>query len=287
MPKNPCVRRAVRIWLNIGTSVLVGAAGVGCSDQPGETGRDALSSRDIADETPGTTRSATAIPGPSAGGEGEGESSSGADPVTDDVEYLHRLGQARGHLVAFTALHHLGQHEMAATHAKHPESELYADLLPAFAARDKEGFAGELAALADAAETNEDVGAAYDDVQNAIRENEPAAAFATRLMAIATLTRTAAVEYGIGVADDGTVVNAHEYQDAYGFLAAAREMLADTKTTSAAEAEAAALAKEQIETALGQFDTLTATRVDGDASVIHGAAARIEIKATMLRQSER
>jgi hypothetical protein len=59
-----------------------------------------------------------------------------------------------------------------------------------------------------------------------------------------------------------TVVNAHEYQDAYGFLSA--------------------LADEQLEIALHEFAALTASRVEGNASVIHGAAARIEIAANML-----
>ena len=223
------------------------------------------------------------LPGPSAGGEGEGEGASTADPVSDDIEYLHQLGQARGHLAAFTALHRLGAHEMSMTHAKHPESELYTGLMPAFVARGKAGFAAELDALTDAVGKGANVDAAYADVMDAIRENEPDADFATRLMAIATLARTAGKEFAIGVADDGTVVNAHEYQDAYGFLTAAGEMLANREAADAQEAQALALAHEQLEIALAEFDTLTANRVDGDASVIHGAAARIEIEANMLR----
>jgi hypothetical protein len=155
--------------------------------------------------------------------------------------------------------------------------------MPAFVARGKAGFAAELDALTDAVGKGANVDAAYADVMDAIRENEPDADFATRLMAIATLARTAGKEFAIGVADDGTVVNAHEYQDAYGFLTAAGEMLANRKAADAQEAQALALAHEQLEIALAEFDTLTANRVDGDASVIHGAAARIEIEANMLR----
>jgi hypothetical protein len=172
---------------------------------------------------------------------------------------------------------------MSMTHAKHPESELYAGLVPAFAARGKPGFAAELDALAHAVERGEDVEAAYAAVTNAISDNEPDADFATRLMAIATLARTAGNEFAIGVADNGTVVNAHEYQDAYGFLMAAREMLASTDAADAQDAQGLALADEQLQIALGEFDALTVNRVDGDASVIHGAAARIEIEANMLR----
>jgi hypothetical protein len=279
MPKETGVSRAVRVWLSVGTSVFIGA-GAGCTDRGGDAARDSATAGDVAAQGGSVPRT---LPGPPAGGEGEGEGASAADPVSDDVEYLHRLGQTRGHLAAFTALHRLGAHEMSMTHAKHPESELYAGLVPAFAARGKSGFAGELNALTDAVGKGADIDVAYADLMTAISENEPDADFATRLMAIATLARTAGDEFAIGVAEDGTVVNAHEYQDAYGFLTAARDMLASGEVAGAEESRAQALAERQLEIALGEFDALTATRVDGNASVIHGAAARIEIEANMLR----
>ena len=280
MPKETGVSRAVRVWLSVGTSVFIGAAGAGCTDPGGDPARDSAGAGDVSAQ--GGSGPAT-LPGPYAGGEGEGEGASTADPVSDDVEYLHRLGQTRGHLAAFTALHRLGAHEMSMTHAKHPESELYAGLVPAFAARGKSGFAGELDALTDAVGEGADIDAAYADLMTAIHENEPDVDFATRLMAIATLARTAGDEFAIGVAEDGTVVNAHEYQDAYGFLTAARDMLASGEVAGEEESQPRALAERQLEIALGEFDALTATRVDGKASVIHGAAARIEIEANMLR----
>ncbi len=163
------------------------------------------------------------------------------------------------------------------THAKHPESELYADLVPAFEARGKPGFARELAGRCD----REWRGTRPTPRSGALA-NQPEADFATQLMAVATLARTAAVEFSIGVEKDGTVVNAHEYQDAWGFLTAAREMLADMDTSDVGETDARALADEQLRIALGEFDALTAQRVDGKAATIHGAAARIEIEATML-----
>ena len=202
--------------------------------------------------------------------------------MTDDVEYLHLLGQTRGHLAAFTALHRLGAHDMSMTHAKHPESELYKGLVPAFEARGKAGFAEELDALTEAVGNGGDVDAAYADLVNAIRENEPDADLATRLKAVSTLARTAGKEFAIGVADDGRVVNVHEYQDAYGFLTAAKEMLATQEAHNPQEAQALAVAKEQLNIGLDEFDTLTAGQVDGKASAIHGAAARIEIEANML-----
>jgi hypothetical protein len=280
MSRETGVSRAVRVWLTFGTSVFIGAAGAGCTDSGGDAARDSADA--VAGDVAALAGSGPAtLPGPYAGGEGEGAST--ADPASDDVEYLHRLGQTRGHLAAFTALHRLGAHDMSITHVKHPKSELYAGLVPAFAARGKSGFAGELDALTDAVAKGADVDAAYTDLLAAIEDNEPDADFATRLMATATLARTAGDEFAIGVAEDGTVVNAHEYQDAYGFLTAARDMLANGKAAGAEESQARAVAERQLETALGEFDALTATRVDGNASVIHGAAARIEIEANSLR----
>lgn len=282
MPKETGVSKAVRVWLSVGTSVLVGAAGAGCSDGSGEAARNPGPASGVAEQAAAGPAPAATLPGPSAGGEGEGEGASGADPVDDDVEYLHQLGQTRGHLAAFTALHRLGEHEMSMTHAKHPESELYTGLKPAFEARGKAGFAEELDALTDAVANGGDVDAAYEDLVKVIAGNEPDVDTATRLMAIATLARSAGKEFAIGVADDGRVVNAHEYQDAYGFLTAAKEMLANQEPHNEQEEQALATAAQQLDIAVGEFDTLTASRVDGKASVIQGAAARIEIEANML-----
>lgn len=282
MPTEKGISKAVRVWLGVGTSVFIGAAGAGCSEPAGNAAdRPPAAQGDVA-RTDGSN--ATASPqAVSTGGEGEGEGASTASPVDDDVEYLHRLGQTRGHLVAFTELHRMGMQDMSMTHAKHPESELYEGLAPAFAARGKPGFAEELAALANAVERGTNVDTAYTNAVRAISDNEPQTDFATRLMAIATLARTAGMEFAIGVANDGTIVNAHEYQDAFGFLTAAEEMLADNRPANAEEEQAVVLAKRQLAVALQEFDSLTASHVDGRASVIHGAAARIEIEANMLR----
>ena len=67
-------------------------------------------------------------------------------------EITEILGLVQGHLIAFRELHAAGEMDMAATHAKHPESEIYAALAPAFAARSKPGFADELSALVAAGE---------------------------------------------------------------------------------------------------------------------------------------
>ncbi len=59
-------------------------------------------------------------------------------------------------------------------------------------------------------------------------------------------------------------------------------MLASMGTGDGEQEQSSALADKQLEIALHEFGALTASRVEGNASVIHGAAARIEIAANML-----
>src|SRR5690606_14752630 len=91
-----------------------------------------------------------------SGGEGEGEGASApADLSQDDAAYLAHLGLVRGHLWVGVQLYNAGHKGMALTHMKHPKDELYADLEPAFEARNEAGFADVLSALAAAVEAGE------------------------------------------------------------------------------------------------------------------------------------
>ncbi len=222
--------------------------------------------------------------GASVSSEGEGESEGegavrSGDPASDDAEYLYRLGMVRGHLAAFIELYRADAYDMATTHVKHPEGELYADLAPAFEARQAPGFAQELRNLAYAAESQSNVETAYEATISSIRANGPTKDVGKTLMALSLLVSTAADEFDIGVNADGAVTEPHEYQDAYGFLAAAREMLSELETNDINESEAIAVAHEQIESSLASFDGWVVTETEGVSSTIYGAAARIEIAA--------
>jgi len=224
--------------------------------------------------------SAYGTEGEGEGGESEGEGAANdGDPATDDAEYIYQLGLVQGHLIAFRELYALGETDMAATHAKHPESELYAALAPAFAARSKPGFADELDALVAAGEEDGDMDAAYADAIAAIEAHIPDADVKNYLLAAAKMAETAAEEFDIGVEDDGAISNAHEYQDAFGFLVSARNIVSMAQADTVDESEAVGVAQEQIEIALGAFDELTASSTDGAPSTLYGAAARIEIAA--------
>lgn len=215
---------------------------------------------------------------PVAGGESEGAAVA-ADPATDDVAFLAQLALVGGHLKAFNELYHAGALDNASVHMKHPESELYAALIPAFEARGTDGFAGELRALADAMTANAGVDDAYADLKSAIRSEYPTVTTKEGLLAISAVTRVAADEFDVAAEDDGTITNVKEYQDAYGFLSVAKEILEGSSPSSDAEHAAVDETKAQIDTLLAGFTGWTPETTSMKPSAIYGAAARIEIAA--------
>ena len=198
------------------------------------------------------------------------------DPVSDTSAFLTEIGKTRGHLIAFIELYRAGELEAAARHAKHPESEIYQGLLPAITARGLPGFAQALTALNDAMSAGADVEAAYAALQTAIAASLPDASIQETLLAVAGIVTTAAEEFAAGVDTEGAIVNDHEYQDAYGFLSAAREMLAELQTDDIAKAEAVSFAHEQLDIATSQTGSLIAKFCDGSAAEIESAGSRIE-----------
>jgi hypothetical protein len=178
-------------------------------------------------------------------------------------------------------------------HMKHPSDELYAALVPAFEARGVEGFADQLEDLAAAVESRapvSEVERAYQAVRARIAEAE-ASAFPggpadlnSRLRVILNLVRTAADEYAVGV-EDGRVVNAHEYQDALGFVRVARGLLDQVGEQDRARApEAIARTQQQLDAIAVAWPSLVPPeRIDTAASLLYGAAARIEIAALAVK----
>ena len=268
--------RRLKLLTGLSTLAVIGAFSLAVCGGEGEGSEsesgDTSSAYSGDSESEGTTVA--------TGAEAESESASlTGDPASDDVEYLRLMGLVRGHLNAFIELYHGGEIDMALMHVKHPESELYSSLAPAFAARSKPGFADELKALADAASTHGDIDEAYSTVVDAIEFHTPNMSVAKKLLAVSGIVRTAADEFDIGVEDDGIISNMHEYQDAYGFLIASRDILSGIQSQDVDDVEAINVAHEQIEAALLSFDGLTASQTEGRASTIFGAAARVEIAA--------
>ena len=264
-----------RIWIGI-TAALFAA---GCDSE----------------QEPQRTDGAAPVEEPAAssiaeGGEGEGEGEGGsgsADLAKNDVAFLERLGLIRGHLHVGHALYQEGQVEMAETHMKHPRDELYAGLVPAIRARGANPFDAALTELAEAVESdagNERVETAWQAVDDAIDTiaSSTDASVRQRLVAVANMVRTAADEYAIGVVD-GEIDNAHEYQDAWGFVQIAQARLDALSPASEAERKIGAEAAEALEGIDRLWPGLAPEDpIEGQASTLYGAAARIELAALSL-----
>ena len=233
--------------------------------------------------------------GEGEGGEGEGEggAAAGADFATNDVAYLTQLGLIRGHLAVGYALYQHDLPELSATHMKHPREEIYAAVVPAFAARGCDGFADGLTALTQAVGDRAEAGAVtavYEALTTAIGRCEQTAATsdpAVMAKVIEHLLRTAGVEYQIGVVD-GAIDNLHEYQDAWGFteVAAMWSRSAAFGATPAATAVAG-----QIQDVIAGLDGLWPSlahegAVDGDAARLFGAAGEVEVAALPLTSAK-
>lgn len=144
--------------------------------------------------------------------------------VSDDIAYLAQLGLMRGHLYAGMALFDAGEQAQAATHMKHPDSELYAELVPGMQQRGATQFADSLQALAVAVESrasNNDVDTLYQALERNIAQAEAVVGElnASRIAAVMRrLLDPVAEEYQLAVSAQGRMLNVHEYQDALGFV---------------------------------------------------------------------
>lgn len=220
-----------------------------------------------------------------AAGEGEGGGVTETDLKTNDVAFLTRLGLIRGHLLVGYELYKQGQVDMAITHMKHPRDELYAGLVPSIEYRGGKRFDDALGNLADKVvgkASQDEVDDAYEQLEAGIKAAEAVVKpdLKNTLQSLKDLIRTAGEEYALGV-ENGKLINLHEYQDAYGFTQIAKRRL--EQLPKATRKESADTVK-QVEGYLDELADLWPSiapkgDVDGDASKLYGAAARIEIAA--------
>ena len=221
------------------------------------------------------------------GGEGGEGNVSAETVINSDAAYLTQLALMRGHLNVGLDLYRSGVQQAAATHMKHPEDELYAALVPGFEARGAQSFANELGALAKVIENHgsvEEADAAYENVLRAIGSAEEAAGpvdAATLGQVIHGLVQTAAKEFDIAI-DKGVVVNAHEYQDALGFVRVAQDMATELANLTDKT--------DVVDDIRAQLDAIAPIwpgvvppeRLETDPAVLYGTAARIELAALAL-----
>lgn len=253
-----------KLWFSLGVVCMTGAALSSCSLPP-----DASEDHNML---------------AAEGGEG-GEGATSADSVADDGVYLSQLGFIRGHLLVGVNLYREGHSQASATHMKHPGSEIYTNLLPALEARKATGFSEELGALANAVEQGRpqaEVESAYAQLLEAISRAEqavPEQSAALLGQMITALVRTAAAEYDIAVGDNGALENAHEYQDAFGFVQVARSLLDRLQGMTDNTAATSAIALQLDLIAPAWTGLMPPERLQTEPSVIYGAASRIELAA--------
>lgn len=221
-------------------------------------------------------------PAVATGGESEGAAL--VDVAHDKAAFYSALQIVRGHLLAGKELYLLGDREMGPQHLRHPQAEILTTLAPALEAAGGMNIVPSIDALATAGEN----GAAAAEIESHYAGALSAISFATmannpslkeKLLGVAKTLSVAGDEYSIGVKNDA-VDNLHEYHDAYGFIATALDDLKRLHADNESESEAIRIAIEQTEIAAAAAPSIhPPTSGFKPASVIYGAAARIEIAA--------
>lgn len=277
--------KRTKLWTSMNLVTLVGAVAISGCDNAGE---DSLNH--TADtEAHGSHSTAAPYSGGEGDGEGEGVTTANAD--MSDLEYLTQIGLMRGHLFVGYSLYEQGHIGHAKTHMKHPKSELYANLIPAFETRNSKGFGDELDQLSNAVNSEKDLTAVtqiYKQLEAAMlsaeRQVGPQSGSASADLALASaLLKVAGEEYGIAVVD-GQMENAHEYQDALGFTHIAETILGNTKAANPAEKAAVKKAIDLIAGLKPHWPGLIPpNELSTKASEIYGVASRVELLAMGLK----
>ena len=217
-----------------------------------------------------------------------GEGGEAGDTASGDatVDFLAGLLQIEGHLASGFALWQSNEKENGLAHMGHPKAEVYEAIKGMLTDFGPPQFEAQLEQLVEAAANgapDEALNAMYANILAQIgvaREAAVAADPKDDFTAIVHLIRKAGDEWAEGV-KDGTLVELHEYQDAWGFVQAARDRAmvlstsADPAIKAAAEATLAALG--ELSSALPAV--LPTGPVDGDAGYFAAAAAKIELAA--------
>lgn len=220
------------------------------------------------------------------GGEGGGEGGQ-SKSSSDDVEFLTDLGVFEGHFIMGMELHQRGDKD-AAVHLKLAKDEAYKELEPALQARKLPGFERQLAELIAVVETSKqlaDMDKPYGKVANAIKAARKSEREASAIAAATQrLVRHAADEYAEGV-KEGKIVDLKDYQNAWGLVAAARQMMAGLSPKARKRNKAAVT---EIESELAKLkpvwpDLAGKLPLTADPTLLPAAASRIELTAASIK----
>lgn len=220
------------------------------------------------------------------GGEG-GESGASAEDVGAEatVEILTEIGEIEGNLLTGIAFQRAGQADKAVQHFGHPRADIYPLIEEALAARKAPPFEAELDALTKVATDDPaSVEAAFAAAMMAIGATRTALAAEPKdeFAALVALVRNAGADLEKGVAD-GAVADAGEYEDAWGYIEAARiwaSRLAgasDEKVKAAATKAMAAL--DEVAAGLPGAAPAADATITAASDLVLSAAARIELAA--------
>lgn len=214
---------------------------------------------------------------------GEGESEGGAVAVDAETCLSRDLGVMEGHLRAGMKLYESGDLAAAKTHMGHAIEEKYDALAGPLGERGYGRLEDELATLAKAAEAEsplKDIRPVYNAVLKTIEDVRNELPAKAQLMAFAMLTRIAADEYAATV-EGGKVSNLHEYQDSWGLLRVVEAEAGElAKSDNAEVAQAAAEVLEHLAATDASFGDIQGKGdFMMDPSILHGAAARMELTA--------
>ncbi len=220
---------------------------------------------------------------------GEGGESGATAEATPDAAYLTRLALVEGHVIGANAMYARGLTDEGTALAGHPEAELMDDVRDSLATHGAADFSDQLDAVGDA--MNDNAGAAKIEMaMSALHSgitaaetagNVPLRAYSDTILA---LTKAAAFEYAKAT-ETAKVEDMFAYHEAYGFVLVADRLATDLATSDdAAAAKAGARAHDALTVALAEFGDMAAAKPNvGDASVIYGAAARIELAALAVK----
>ena len=209
--------------------------------------------------------------------------------VTDSVSYIYELSLMRGHLWVAERLSMTGYLDHAAMHAKHPEDEIYSDLVEVFEVKGLSGFASELNAFSNSVNSGNKNAIEQDYVTlvDAVKRSYDSVDLSTRELfeLINRLISQAAREYAVGIID-GQVDNVHEYQDARGFIEIARDLTRNHEQKiglSENQLVVIGLLRDRLEDLLEMWPALVPVdEVPFEASRLFGAAADVEILSLSL-----
>lgn len=223
----------------------------------------------------------------SSGEGGEGGEGASASGLEGPVEFLYELGLFEATVRIVSTLYAEDQADTAREHLEQSHHASYEDIEHEVEEYGATPFEEEAEAFADAVRE----GASKDAVKGAAETVLAAIAAAQsgidpheQVEAVEALMKTAYDDYEAGVAE-GVVDAPQEYRDAWGFVAVATARLDSLAASGDADvAKAGAAARAALDPAAPLFPSITAAEVPGaDASILAGAAARIEIAGMRLK----